>query len=89
MTFLLSNKPAVTAEFVKQGIEPRLSVLKQVADKYPNYGIVAQELPNVGPIPVVRELAEDRGRPRNRHLQRPPGGPVGQTALDAAAAAVQ
>lgn len=54
MTFLLSNRPDVTAEFVKQGIHPRLSVLQQNADQYPNYGAVAAELPNVGPIPAVK-----------------------------------
>jgi multiple sugar transport system substrate-binding protein len=54
MTFLLSNRPDVTAEFVKQGINPRLSVLQQYASQYPNYGVVAEELPFVGPIPAVK-----------------------------------
>jgi ABC-type glycerol-3-phosphate transport system substrate-binding protein len=54
MTFLLSNRPDVTAEFVKQGINPRLSVLQQYASQYPNYGAVAEELPYVGPIPAVK-----------------------------------
>lgn len=54
MTFLLSNRPDVTAEFVKQGINPRLSVLQQYASQYPNYGAVAEELPFVGPIPAVK-----------------------------------
>ncbi len=55
MTFLLSNRPDVTAEFVKQGIDPRLSVLQQYAGQYPNYGAVAAELPYVGPIPAVKD----------------------------------
>ena len=54
MTFLLSNRPDVTAEFVKQGIDPRLSVLRQYASQYPNYGAVAEELAYVGPIPAVK-----------------------------------
>ncbi len=54
MTFLLSNRPDVSAEFVKQGIDPRLSVLQQYASQYPNYGAVAAELPYVGPIPAVK-----------------------------------
>ncbi len=54
MAFLLGNRSEVTAEFVKQGINPRLSVLKQYAAQYPNYGAVAEELPFVGPIPAVK-----------------------------------
>ena len=53
MAFLLSNRPEVTSEFVKQGINPRLSVLNEYRDQYPNYGVVADELSNVGTIPVV------------------------------------
>jgi multiple sugar transport system substrate-binding protein len=89
MTFLLSNKPAVTAEFVKQGIEPRLSVLKQVANKYPNYGIVAQELPNVGPIPVVENWLKIEDALATAISNALLGVQTSRDALDAAVAAVQ
>ncbi len=89
MTFLLSNKPAVTAEFVKQGIEPRLSVLKQVANKYPNYGIVAQELPNVGPIPVVENWLKIEDALATAISNALLGVQTSRDALNAAVAAVQ
>lgn len=54
MTFVLGNDPAVTKAFVGQGIDPRVSVLKQYADQLPNYRVVAQELDHVGPIPAVQ-----------------------------------
>ncbi len=89
MTYLLSNKPAVTTEFVKQGIEPRLSVLKQVADTYPNYGIVAQELPNVGPIPVVKNWLKIEDALATAISNALLGVQTSKAALDAAAAAIQ
>jgi multiple sugar transport system substrate-binding protein len=89
MTFLLSNKPAVTAEFVKQGIEPRLSVLKQVASQYPNYGIVAQELPHVGPIPVVENWLKIEDALATAISNALLGVQTPQAALDTAAAAVR
>jgi multiple sugar transport system substrate-binding protein len=89
MTYLLSSKPAVTKEFVKQGIEPRLSVLKQVADQYPNYGIVAQELPNVGPIPVVENWLKIEDALATAISNALLGVQSAKAALDQAAAAVQ
>lgn len=53
MTCLLSSDPTITSAFVQHGINPRVSVLREYADEYPNYAVVAEELESVGAIPAI------------------------------------
>jgi len=53
LTAFLENDPEIADAFAKNGIHPRLSVLKNFSEKYKNYALVAEEIPNTKTVPVI------------------------------------
>jgi ABC-type glycerol-3-phosphate transport system substrate-binding protein len=58
MTFILGKDHEVTGTFVKYGINPRLSVLHKYSETYPNYALVAKEIPDSKTIPAIAHWPE-------------------------------
>ena len=58
LTDILSNDADITAEYVKYGVHPRMSVLNKYKDTWANYEVVFKELPGTKSIPVINNWPE-------------------------------
>ncbi|MCX6090262.1 MAG: sugar ABC transporter substrate-binding protein [Candidatus Atribacteria bacterium] len=72
LTAFMGNDPEIVDAYVKNGIHPRLSVLNKYSSTYPNYALVAKELPNTKTVPVIPNWPQIRN-PGGSHFQSHPG----------------